>query len=121
MITPEVGQPALAMGLVTQDSVSASVPNASSKAAIGLRIPTSHARRVNVIVTSTAAITAYLRVGMAQQRLLLDSSGTACGAGATVGWHWGSSSGEPIGDTAEIIISNASGASATVTAAISAV
>lgn len=121
MITPEVGQPSLALPLVTQDSISASVADASTKASISLRIPTSHARRVNVILSSTTAITAYLRIGAAQQRLLLDSAGTACSAGSTVGLHWGGGTGEPIGDTAEIVISNASGAAATVVAAISAV
>ena len=121
MITAEVGQPALALALVTQDSVAATVADASTKASIALRIPTAHARRINVLLSSTAAVTAYLRIGAAQQRLLLDSAGTACGAGSTVGLHWGAAAGEPIGDTAELVISNASGSIATVVAAISAV
>lgn len=115
MTEPEIGNSPTVYPWTAEASVSAgTVADGSTKAAFStpLRVPTGHAREVVAYVESDVAVTAFLRFHAAEGQVQVDTAGTAVAGGAsgrvqdTAG----------LGDEAELLISNASGETATLTA-----
>lgn len=79
--------------------------------AVALAVPTGHARELTIGITSTRALTVFVRRWFASRTIAVDSAGTAIAANtpAVV-------TATNLGDEAALLITNASGVDATVIA-----
>lgn len=80
----------------------------------GSPLPTHHARAIHLIATTDQQITVQIRRYSAGGVMLQDSTGVVIAAGATGVQVLRDTAGDWIGDTAALVITNASGFDATV-------
>jgi hypothetical protein len=80
----------------------------------GARLPTHHANVLSLILTTTQQVTVAIRRYSAGDSMAQDSTGVVVAGGATGVQVLRASNGDWIGDSAAVIIANASGVDATV-------
>lgn len=118
-VDPQTGLPFVASAVIHGGTIA----DASTKVSFSapLRVATKHAGTLTCLLVSDQIVTVYLRRYGASRIVTLDDTGTVLAANTPIaivlaGTTAGNGAGVGLGDEAELIVSNASGALATITA-----